>query len=538
MSSFDHFNWNKVEKFIGSLKFAIVLIILFTLGMIIGTFFESYFGTDFANRTVYKTPLFMLIQFGMLLSIVYAAALRLPPKKRLYGFYTIHLGLVIIGIGSLITYVAGVDGQITLAPNESNRNVTLSKDIFKITYPDEGKQVSTYLPYAAFSKDINQEYEDIKIKEYLPFAEGKFVWAEPINHYKDKTLTHSSKYHFKNAFAEQDFVLTIHPEASNEFQSNFSMGPLNVNYYPEPIASCFEKNNKSKIIIWNNQTADCYTPEDRQIAIKSTSSKNRFLVVNFEGKLLTFFPDMSPYPMDLNFQNDEKSPLRIFSKSLFEEKPNLFLFGKKASFYSKIDGKWHTSDLTIKGPSLKLPWMDAEISLLDHQESFVPYNLPQFTYPIQKNGNLIKGDIRAVKIEILGKEYWVTNYSPLSLLIRNKKVIFEVSKETLVLPFELALTEFKMDKDPGTDNPASYESFIKLFNDGKTTQHHVYMNHPFKQSGYTFYQASYSQDSRGQYNTTLAVNVDQGRSLKYLGSLLLVFGAIWHFNINKKRKAS
>ncbi|MDO9181658.1 MAG: cytochrome c biogenesis protein ResB, partial [Bacteriovorax sp.] len=100
---------------------------------------------------------------------------------------------------------------------------------------------------------------------------------------------------------------------------------------------------------------------------------------------------------------------------------------------------------------------------------------------------------------------------------------------------ELALTEFKMDKDPGTNNPASYESFVKLFDNGKSSNHHIFMNNPMKNAGFTFYQASYSQDNQGQYNTTLAVNVDQGRVMKYLGSLMLVFGAIWHYNLNTKK---
>jgi hypothetical protein len=62
------------------------------------------------------------------------------------------------------------------------------------------------------------------------------------------------------------------------------------------------------------------------------------------------------------------------------------------------------------------------------------------------------------------------------------------------------------------------------------------MNNPLKHAGFTFYQASYGQDSAGNYNSTLTVNVDQGRSLKYLGSLMLVLGAIWHFNLNKKKQ--
>lgn len=536
MKPLQKINWGKIENFIGSLKFAVIVISLFTLGMIIGTFLESYYGTDFANRAVYKTPAFMLIQFGMLLSIIFAAILRLPPKKRLYGFYTIHSGLIIIGMGSLITYVAGVDGQITLAPNEPNRQVILSKDILKITYPEDGKQVTTFLPFSAFKTNLNETYENISIKEYLPFAEGQFKWSDPINKYPEDSEIHTSKYHFKNAFAEQDLILSIHPEASNEFQSTMTMGPLSFSYYPERMARCFAQNNPSKIIIWNSQTAECFTPEERGLPVKSTGANNRFVVMPYNKSFLTFFPDFSPFPMNTKLETDEKSIIRVFSKKLFEEKPNLFLFGKKAAFYNKAENIWKVVDLAIKGPAAILPWMNAEISLTDHQEKLVPFNLPVATIPIQKNGSLIKGDLRAVRLEILGKEYWVTNYSPLSLLIQGKKVVFEVTKEALTLPFELALTEFKMDKDPGTNNPASYESFVKLFSDGITSNHHVFMNNPMKKAGFTFYQASYSQDNNGQYNTTLAVNVDQGRTLKYLGSLMLVFGAIWHYNINNKSK--
>jgi hypothetical protein len=534
---FTKIDWNKVERNLGGLKFAVVIILLFSVCMIVGTFLESYYGTDFANRTVYKTWFFMLIQFSMLMSIIFAAFLRLPPKKRLYGFYTIHAGLITIGVGSMITYIAGVDGSITLAPNEPNRQVILSKDVLKFTFPEEGKQVTSELPYTAFKTPINDTYENINVVEYLPFAQGKFVWAEPINTYPKDTPLQSSRYFFKNPFAAEEVFLTLHPEASGEFQSNLSMGPLSFNYMPAKLASCFEKENPSGIIIWNSMNGECFTIEEKGLQVKTTSSNNRFVVLPApEKKFLTFFPDFSPFPVDTNFQTNQKSIIRAFSKRIFEEKPSLFLFGKQLAFYSKADKKWLVQDIELKGKSVALPWMGAEISLKEHEEKLVPFNLPEAVVPIQKNGSLIKGDLRAVKLEIMGKEYWATNYSPLSLIIGGKKVIMEVTKESLTLPFEMALSEFKMDKDPGTNNPASYESFLKLFDNGQMTNHHVFMNHPLKHQGFTFYQASYGQDNSGNYNTTLAVNVDQGRGLKYLGSLMLVFGGIWHYNLNKKKK--
>ena len=43
-----------------------------------------------------------------------------------------------------------------------------------------------------------------------------------------------------------------------------------------------------------------------------------------------------------------------------------------------------------------------------------------------------------------------------------------------------------MDKDPGTNNPASYESFVQLFSRDGATDHHIYMNNPLKFDGTYF----------------------------------------------------
>jgi hypothetical protein len=92
-----------------------------------------------------------------------------------------------------------------------------------------------------------------------------------------------------------------------------------------------------------------------------------------------------------------------------------------------------------------------------------------------------------------------------------------------------------MDKDPGTNNPASYESFVRLHEEAGPSDHHVFMNNPLKTQGFTFYQASYSELAQGQYSSTFSANVDQGRPIKYLGSLLLVFGAFAHYLLNRRK---
>lgn len=529
-----NFSIKKLEQELGGLKFAVILLVLLAIGMIVGTFFESYFGTDFANRTVYKTWPFMLVQFGMFISISFAAFLRLPPKKRLYGFYTIHAGLIIIGAGSFMTYYAGVDGSLLLQPNNPSREVILSDDVIKIRYPDEGRVVTFKLPYSGFGSDIGESYQDIKLGRYLPFAEKEFQWMGPKKDYSERDPVHSSQYTLANEMVAQDFTLSLHPE-NIDFESNLTMGLLTIHYLPNSLAKCFGMNNPSKLILWDRSTGLCYTPEDKKISIQTASTGKRFFVVENQGEALSFFPEMSPWPLDENMQVKRGSPIRVFSKGLFEDKANLFLFGEFAAFYDKDQGQWFGHELKIGSP-IEVPWMGFQLSLDAHERTKVPYLQPMEVTPIQKNNEMIKGGTRALELIIQGNSYWVTNEAPMQLLINGKKVVFYLQKESLTLPFELVLTRFKMDTDPGTTRAASYESFVRLFSNDGPSDHHIFMNNPLKVQGFTFYQASYSQDRQGNYSSTLSVNVDPGRPFKYAGSLMLVFGSMWHYWLNYRKK--
>jgi hypothetical protein len=521
--------FTKLEKYIGSLKFAIILISLFTIAMIVGTFLESYYGTEFANRTVYKTIPFMLVQFMMGLSILYAAYLRLPPKKRLYGFYTIHAGLILIIGGSVVTYIAGIDGNITLPPLTPKRDIKLSDDIFKITNLDT-KEVTTYdLPNTAFEKILDAKNGDLLLENYLPYSDKTLEWVAPSNELERHI---SSQYFLSNDNVSEKFILSLHPEAF-EFKSNLKLGPLNIHYLPEPIAPCFIKKSESKIIFWDSVHQNCFTPEEQNISVQSTESGKRFLVLKNNKKFYSFFPELSPFPVDKNLNVIKDSPFRIFSKKVFEEAPNLFLFGNKVAYFS--DDIWSVYPFEGKKP-IELPWMGFEIILTHHTDSKIPVYVPVFKLPIQKNNKLIAGANKAIKVNALGKRYWIRDDQSITLRVRGEKLKLELEKKSLRLPYEVSLTRFKMDTDPGTNSPASYESFIQLFTKKGPSDHHVFMNNPLKFDDLTFYQASYFDVGQGQYGSVLSVNYDPGRPIKYFGSLLLVLGSFWHFYLRRKKK--
>lgn len=525
--------YRPVERFFGNVKFAVVIISIFAAALTYGTFMESYHGTEYANRLVYKSVPFMMLQTLMLMSILCASLMRLPIRKGMHGFHMLHVGLMVIFLGSFITYQAGVDGNVTLAPNTPARDIVLSDDMLKIQFEKAQKQVTVDLPFRAGDIKLGLEYEGIKFLRFLPFAEESTVWKE--DKMADVTRMHSATYRLANENFGEDLTLSLHPEA--DFPSTTTLGLLSVHYMPTPLAECFAKPSFEDLLVWDARAGTCLTPTAKNVKTQGGITGKKMIILAHQGEELRFLPDLSPMAVDKDLKMIEDSPYRIFKRTLFQDKPHLFLFGQQVAFYDKTEKRWVTEKFDGEKP-ISLPWMGFGITLTKFYPFSYPVKEPHYVKPIQDNGQVIQGNVKAVEVEVDGLKFWVKSGQSMSFNRETDKLVFEVTKKTLPLPFELTLDNFKMDTDPGTNNPASYESFISVFKgDAGTEKHHVYMNHPLKYDSFTFYQASYFQSQEGPYGSVLSVNYDPGRPWKYLGSLLLVIGSIWHF-VFRGRKPS
>ncbi|MCO4753448.1 MAG: cytochrome c biogenesis protein ResB [Bacteriovoracaceae bacterium] len=521
--------YKKIESTLGSMKFAVVIIMVFALALVYGTFMESYHGRDFANKLVYKSWWFMGLQLCMFLSILVATLNRLPVKKVLYGFYTLHAGLLILFIGSFLTYTAGIDGMLELMPNEPANNVRIEEDQFVVGYPDGQVKIFT-LPTSAFGSKMYFEEPGLKIKKYLPFSKLETVWME-----EDQKEADSAVYTIYNENVSEELIMSLHPES--DFQSMQKLGPLSTHYMPQTLYKCFISETKSGFLVWDTEKDTCHTAEAMNYEIKSTPTNNRFMIIPYKGEYLKFFPDFSPLALTDNLDKRQDTPYRVFSKKLFEKKPNLFLFGDKTVFFHKRKG-WTGREFEKNKP-VKLPWMNFKLTLDSYRPDHFPAQIPTYMRPIQDQGEIIEGDIKAVLIEFYGKDYWVRSDQPLALSDGDKQVRFQIRSREVRLPYQITLDRFKMDKNPGTNDPASFESFVSLL-DGRTAtaseQHHVFMNNPLKYDEFTFYQSSYFQVGPDEYGSAFSVNYDPGRPIKYAGSLLLVLGSSWHFLLRRRKK--
>lgn len=96
----------------------------------------------------------------------------------------------------------------------------------------------------------------------------------------------------------------------------------------------------------------------------------------------------------------------------------------------------------------------------------------------------------------------------------------------LILPFEIKLKDFKLERYPGSSSPSSYSSDIAIIDGEKSYATTIFMNNTVVHGGYKFFQTSYDMDELG---TILTVNKDPGKIPTYIGYGLLFLTIILNF---------
>lgn len=94
----------------------------------------------------------------------------------------------------------------------------------------------------------------------------------------------------------------------------------------------------------------------------------------------------------------------------------------------------------------------------------------------------------------------------------------------IVLPFSIKLTEFQLERYPGSNSPSSYASEVLVVDNQNDIvfDYRIYMNNVLNYGGFRFFQSSYDQDEKG---TILSVAHDYwGTFFSYLGYFLMSLG--------------
>jgi cytochrome c biogenesis protein ResB len=96
------------------------------------------------------------------------------------------------------------------------------------------------------------------------------------------------------------------------------------------------------------------------------------------------------------------------------------------------------------------------------------------------------------------------------------------------IPFRVTLLDFRSQRYPGSDRPATYESLVAVDDPAQgRSEHLIAMNRPLHYGGYTFFQSSYVEGER--MTSILSVSRSPGLPVVYLGTVLISIGVVWMF---------
>lgn len=125
--------------------------------------------------------------------------------------------------------------------------------------------------------------------------------------------------------------------------------------------------------------------------------------------------------------------------------------------------------------------------------------------------------------------FWVSNAlgAPQGFAYEGRTWRFSLRPRRYYLPFSMTLKEFKHDVYPGTDIPKNFSSLVRLrdLSTGEDRDALIYMNHPLRYGGKTFYQASFG---KGDTLSIFQVVRNPGWLIPYLSCALVALGLILH----------
>lgn len=124
--------------------------------------------------------------------------------------------------------------------------------------------------------------------------------------------------------------------------------------------------------------------------------------------------------------------------------------------------------------------------------------------------------------------------SPQPITVDGKEYLLSLRFARNYKPYRLYLKDFRFDRYMGTEIPKNFSSTVRLVDTEKGIDREVkiWMNHPLRYRGDTFYQASFSQDETG---TVLQVVKNPSWLIPYISCIVVTLGLLLQFGMGLKR---
>lgn len=604
MVAHDRPAWQRdpIFQFLASLRLAMILLFTLIVACVFGTLYETDFSAKVARHYVYDARWFNAWLVLLAVNLACVALSRWPWKKHHTAFLIAHLGIIILLAGSLIGRIWGIEGTLTLRKGEApNHVLTVDERILEITEPGPryravNAEVFKKLPTPEKPRHLTETADGWRIdltgysnlvevaldpkpadREGLPAIELQLETAMMSQRLGGWLMAGSERHGTLDlGLAKIDFKRGTAPAIAKADPAPAGPAPVRV----EEVIFAFGKvaDQVSRSIVGGSTGAKLALEHgDRAgqgtVVLRYADREHRFDLSSSLGKTLplegtalelyveAYWPDFrirdgKPESVTAEPHNPAvQVRVRGEAVPLAEEhgeaeQPNaLTIYASDSgdlSFHLRSRRLGETSGPLKVGDPLLTGWADWKVTAV----SFMPRAMPGFKAAPAESRRM--GNFRyteGIRVTATKNGTTLDEWLPLGWQIglptgdEPLKLIYGYRQAAL--PIALRLLDFEVQRDEGTETPASFKSTIEVSTPtGKKATGSAWMNHPFSfPSGllhtwtgltYKISQASWNPDNLGE--STVQILRDPGWSLKWIGSLLLTFGIFALFYIPSFRR--
>lgn len=550
--------FDRIIRFVGSIKLAVPLLSSIIGILIWATFYESQVGSTTVQQEVYKSPWFGALMFMLAVNLGISAISRYPWRgARKIGFALTHFGLIVIIAGSAAVIHLGMEGMLLVRTDRgAGDRLRVQGDLLEVVDASgEVQQGSIFIRadnsvYPKFFAGLELEaYTDNGVQE-ISFASGGIISNPGV-----RLILASDRM---GQAIERTLI------AAPQVYRQVSLGPASL----ELVQTSSEKQLKNLIHPpqgvrdpWGKLTI-ATANKQRTVNVQANKSKT-IRIDNTKISITNFYPDFrlngdkQPATASENYNNPAVS-LEVTSP---QGKERWYVFGKEdfPPVRSLISGE-AIAELTLSyqvQPPVEKDYFKVIVTP-DEQLYYAAKSSTQF-----KSGTLAVGeevtpgwaDFRITLKEYLPRAQVQRKIVPAvdnqvqgspALLVKTKSgqstwlpwgeasaiqdgdetIYAAFSPKLYQIPFGIKLEEFIVDRNEGAESVAMWTSKIRIEDElnHHVEQRQVWMNHPTWYKGWKIAQASWNPGDLQQ--STLQVKREPAwvTALTWIGSALVILG--------------
>ncbi len=280
---------NSGLQLVASLKLAVVMIVVLAIVLTAATFLEAAKGREYAQWYVYGSAWFIALLALLAANILAASLVRFPWKTRHLGFLVTHAGLLLLLLGSIQTFVAGIDGRLSFEEGEDADSIFLT-DRSELTLSRQGPKGQVLKEFFSFTggavdwpegRELDfPSPQDVDISDRVDIKVLKFYRhaRRVVNLVEDKSK--QSGPALRLAITDNKGKLTSEGwKIASQDGSASAMGVTRIAIFHVPVASMLDDFFKPP----GNKTGDDKTDDDKTGDDKADSAG--ILSIHYDGKV-------------------------------------------------------------------------------------------------------------------------------------------------------------------------------------------------------------------------------------------------------------